>query len=79
MFVKIGTIEQETFRERLTVRLKNNEIFFEGDQALAERLRPGVVDADGRRVTLAEGEAFLYALSRIFDHPSLLATDVMQD
>ncbi len=77
--VIIGAYEHDAFTPLLTLRLKDGEVVFEGDEELAKGLSLGVLADTGELITPKDGYAFLLAAARLFDHPSLMASEVLED
>ncbi len=76
--VYIGQTQNDILIPLLTLRLRNGIVEFDGDAQLTETLREGVVDTQGNILTPDDGYLFLVAVSRQFDHPSLVASDVIE-
>lgn len=76
--VHIGTTQNGVLVPLVSVRLAGGQVSLSGDETLIEELKLGIVDKNGQRVTLEQKYQYLLAISQTFDHPSLIASEVIE-
>lgn len=77
--VHIGTTQKGTIVPIVSVRLADGQLSFSGDKTLVEELMQGVTDKNGVRATPEQKYQYLLALSQAFDHPSLIASEIIEN
>lgn len=76
--VDIVVLENNTSRLVLRIFWDGTSVTFEGDSSLADRVKKYTKDRKGNAVTPDDGYLFLDAVSKSYNNPYLLATQVIE-